>query len=74
MSKPFKAAAIIRCPFCHSGAQPAHLGQNAMVCEACGQQFRVVSAKPGETGAALTRFIDERKRVFAPRGRNVGRR
>jgi len=59
MSKSFRAAQVIRCPFCYSGSSPIHVGHSVMVCQPCGNTFRVVHADKGRTGMSLGRKIEE---------------
>jgi ribosomal protein L37AE/L43A len=59
MSQTFKASQIIRCPFCVTAAQPQRLGYGCLLCECCGQQFRVVHATPGKTGKRLSQKLRE---------------
>lgn len=59
MSKPFQARAVVRCPLCYDWRPPAHVGNSVMVCEGCGNAYRVVSAQPGKTGAKLGAIIRE---------------
>ena len=57
MSQPFKVVAIVRCPLCHDGKQPIHVGLGVMLCECCGNRFRVVHANPGRTGKKLDMYL-----------------
>lgn len=57
MSASYPARSVVRCPLCYEHRQPAHVGQAVMVCEGCGNTFRVVSGKPGKTGAKLGAMI-----------------
>lgn len=58
MSESYSAASVVRCPLCHVGAVPAHIGHSVFVCEACGRTFRVVRATAGKTGARLGKFTE----------------
>ena len=57
MSRAFRAEMVIRCPLCHDWREPAHVGNSVMVCEGCGQTYRVVYATPGNTGKKLGAMI-----------------
>lgn len=59
MSKTFPSRQIVRCPLCHDGRQPQHIGHGVMLCECCGSTFRVVFATLGKTGHKLGRFVSE---------------
>ena len=59
MSRPYKPSMIIRCPLCSVGSRPAHVGHGVMVCENCGNYFRVVMARGKNTGANLAKVISE---------------
>ena len=71
MSQAFRAAQVVRCPLCHSGATPAHVGYSVFLCEACGNRFKVIHANPGRTGQRLSERIKERAEFVG--GRNRGR-
>lgn len=64
MSKTFSPSQIIRCPLCRDGGRPSHVINGVMLCESCGNRFRVVHATPGKTGVKLSRNVKERI-VFA---------
>lgn len=58
MSASYPAAQIVRCPLCHDGARPQHIGNGVIVCESCGSSFRVVHAELGKTGLKLGKLVD----------------
>lgn len=65
MSRPFSWRQVIRCPLCRDGRKPQHVGNSVMLCECCGNRFRIVSAQVGKTGTRLGLEIDGKVR-WAP--------
>jgi len=57
MSKTFSPRHIDRCPMCHDGKRPEHIGYGVMLCECCGSRFRVVFATLNKTGKALGEYV-----------------
>lgn len=59
MSQAFSPRSVIRCPLCHDGAKPEHMGHGVSLCVACGNRFRVVHANRGRTGERLYAAIEQ---------------
>jgi hypothetical protein len=57
MSRPFNHRQIVACPFGIAHQKPIHVGHGVMICETCGQYFRVVMARGKNTGVKLAREI-----------------
>jgi ribosomal protein L37AE/L43A len=57
MSRPFSPKVIVRCPLCHDGGRPQHIGHGVMLCECCDNTFRVVYATLGKTGKKLGEYV-----------------
>ena len=65
MSRPYPTRQIVRCPLCHDGRTPQHIGHGVILCESCGAMYRVVHATKGNTGARLGEYVKQAV-SFAP--------
>lgn len=65
MSEAFRWQQIIRCPLCRDGASPEHVGNGVMLCECCGNIFRVVYASRNKTGTRLAKYVADRVQFAA---------